>query len=162
MLNTFKKIQEEWGGSSDVIDHWLDKRQVLIVQYCKLAALRPGNNKKPLDKLPTPEELENFNQYLVDYISEGHFKVYNMVMNKWEATGFSPTDEISELYARIVLTTEPLLSFTDRYTDIDKDDPLEHFDEDLSDMGETLESRFALEDNLIQLIAESLAIPPGA
>ncbi|MEZ9063555.1 Rsd/AlgQ family anti-sigma factor, partial [Vibrio sp. 10N.247.311.49] len=38
MLNKFKQIQEQWGGSNEVIDHWLETRQSLIVEYCKLGA----------------------------------------------------------------------------------------------------------------------------
>ncbi|KOO10041.1 anti-sigma factor, partial [Vibrio xuii] len=103
-----------------------------------------------------------FCQHLVDYISEGHFKIYDMVMDKWRSTGFEATDEINQTYAHIVLTTEPLLNFTDRYADVPEDDDLDNFDEDLSLIGEIIEARFEVEDELIQLIANSLAVPPGA
>lgn len=153
MLNKFKQTQEQWGGSSEVIDHWLDTRQKLVVEYCNLATS---------DNLPTPDELQDFCQTLVDYISEGHFKIYEMVMDKWKSTGFSPTDEIDQTYGKIVLTTDPLLNFTDKYAAVSKEDPLPDFDSDLSLIGEILETRFAVEDSLIKLIADSLAVPPGA
>lgn len=162
MLNKFKQTQEQWGGSSEVIDHWLETRQELIVEYCKLAALKPTQSKSGLSSLPTPQKLQLFSQHLVDYISEGHFKIYDMVMDKWRATGFEATDEINQAYAKIVLTTEPLLNFTDVYADVDKEDTLEAFDQDLSNLGEIIELRFELEDGLIQLIVDSLAVPPGA
>ncbi|CSB12402.1 anti-RNA polymerase sigma 70 factor [Vibrio cholerae] len=41
-------------------------------------------------------------------------------------------------------------------------DELLDLDRDLSKVGEVLELRFSLEDQLIQLIADSLAVPPGA
>ncbi|WP_413285617.1 sigma D regulator [Vibrio sp. MA40-2] len=162
MLNKFKKVQEQWGGSSEVIDHWLDTRQVVIVEYCHLAALSPNLNKKAVERLPTPQELQQFSQHLVDYISEGHFKIYEMVMDKWKSTGFSPTDEINQTYGKIILTTDPLLNFTDKYADVGRDDTLDDFDSDLSLIGEIIETRFEVEDNLIQLIADSLSVPPGA
>lgn len=162
MLNKFKKVQEQWGGSSEVIDHWLDTRQIVIVEYCQLAALGPNANKKVVGSLPTPEELQKFCQHLVDYISEGHFKIYEMVMDKWRATGFSPTEEINQTYGKIVLTTDPLLNFTDKYANVSAEDTLEELDNDLSLVGEVIETRFAVEDQLIQLIADSLAVPPGA
>ena len=162
MLNKFKRTQEQWGGSSEVIDHWLETRQSLIVEYCKLAALQPCSTKSAVSTLPTPEELQIFCQHVVDYISEGHFKIYDMVMDKWRSTGFEATDEINQTYAQIVLTTEPLLNFTDRYADVPQDDDLEEFDSDLSLIGEIIEARFEVEDQLIQLIANSLAVPPGA
>ncbi|WP_105903384.1 sigma D regulator [Vibrio gangliei] len=163
MLNKLKQTQAQFGGSSDVIDHWLDTRQNLIVEYWKLATLKPTHHKKTaLAKLPSPQELQNFCQHVVDYISEGHFKIYDMVMDSWQSTGFSPTEEINQTYFKIVETTEPLLNYTDKYADVDAEDELEDFDADLSQIGEVLEERFELEDELIQMIAESLAIPPGA
>ncbi|GAM65231.1 regulator of sigma D [Vibrio ishigakensis] len=161
MLKKFQQVQEEWGGSSDVIDHWLEKRQALLVEYVKLASLQPAASSN-VATLPTKEELQKFSQHLVDYISEGHFKIYDMVMEKWAATGFQTTEEISQTYAKIVLTTEPLLNFTDQYANIPVDDEIETFEQDMSKIGEVLELRFEVEDKLIQLIAESLAIPPGA
>ncbi|SDH95772.1 regulator of sigma D [Vibrio xiamenensis] len=162
MLNKFKRTQEQWGGSSEVIDHWLDKRQALLVEYCKLASCKPCASKGALSKLPKVSEISVFCEHLVDYISEGHFKIYNMVMDKWRATGFEATDDINQSYGKIVLTTDPLLNFTDKYDNVPKDDDLEEFNSDLSLIGEILEVRFEEEDELIQQIADSLAIPPGA
>ncbi|MDN2480076.1 sigma D regulator [Vibrio agarivorans] len=162
MLNKFKQTQAQWGGSSDVIDHWLETRQSLIVEYCKLANLQPSSNTQSLSTLPTAEELQDFSQHLVDYISEGHFKIYDMVMDKWRSTGFKATEDIDQAYAKIVLTTEPLLSFTDNYAETNEETNLDSLDDDLSKIGEIITLRFEKEDQLIQLIADSLAIPPGA
>ncbi len=162
MLKKLKRTQEQWGGSSDVIDHWLNTRQTLIVEYCKLAALQPCATKANVSELPSAEELQLFCQQLVDYISEGHFKIYDMVMDKWRATGFEATDEINQTDGQIIFTTEPLLNFTDKYAAVSDEDDLENFDSDLSLIGEIIEVRFGVEDSLIQLIADSLAIPPRA
>ncbi len=162
MLNKFKRTQEQWGGSSEVIDHWLDKRQALLVEYCKLAACKPCANKTAIAKLPKVSEISSFCEHLLDYISEGHFKIYNMVMDKWRSTGFEATDDITHTYGKIVLTTDPLLNFTDKYEHVPEDDDMQGFNNDLSLIGEILEVRFEEEDELIQQIAESLAIPPGA
>ncbi|UTV27601.1 sigma D regulator [Photobacterium atrarenae] len=160
MLSKFEQVQQQWGGTSDVIDHWLMSRQQLLIDYCKLAGLPPFEHKQR--QLPTAAQLQLFSQQLVDYISEGHFKIYDMVMARWNATGYSPTEEISTLYSQITETTDPLLNFTDRYGDIKEDDEIPDFDNDLSAVGELIESRFELEDELIELISESLACPPGA
>ncbi len=160
MLHKFKQVQQQWGGSSHVIDHWLETRQQLIVKYCALLDIQP-HQAQGMMSLPTVEELTSFSQLVVDYISEGHFKIYDMVMERWSATGFQKTNEIDTTYAKIVLTTEPLLNFTDRYADKEELDE-QHIVEDLSKVGEVLELRFEVEDLLIQLIADSLAVPPGA
>ncbi|EEZ01421.1 regulator of sigma D [Vibrio sp. RC586] len=162
MLKNFKNTQDQWVGSNDIVDHWLEKRQHLIVEYCKLAALQPCSAKAAVSELPSPQALLYFCQELLDYISEGHFKIYDMVMDKWQATGFKATDEISQVYAKIVATTEPLLNFNDQYATVSEYDELLDLDRDLSQVGEVLEARFSLEDHLIQLIADSLAVPPGA
>lgn len=160
MLSKFEQVQQQWGGTSDVIDHWLVSRQQLLIDYCKLAGLPPF--KKNTRQLPTSSQLQLFCQQVVDYISAGHFKIYDMVMEKWNTAGYSPTEEISRLYATITQTTDPILNFTDRYSDIAEENTLTDLDKDLSSIGELLELRFGLEDSLIELISESLACPPGA
>ncbi len=162
MLRKLKKTQEQWGGSSEVIDHWLEHRQQLLVEFCKLAALQPLTPESSQQELPSPQELHRFSQELVDYISEGHFKIYDMVMQKWQATGFKATDEINQTYGDIVKTNNALLDFADKYATVPEDDDLVSLDNDLSTVGEVLEARLSSEDYLIQLIADSLAIPPGA
>ncbi len=162
MLNKFKQVQEQWGGSSEVIDHWLETRQALIVEYCKLGSLQPAHAQSNVVELPSPKEISSFCDHVVDYISEGHFKIYDMVMEKWQATGFKTNEEIDATYGKIVLTTEPLLEFNDKYVKVTADDELPSFEQDMSVVGELLELRFEVEDKLIQLIADSLAIPPGA
>ncbi len=161
MLKKFKQTQDQLGGSSNVIDHWLETRQSLIVEYCKLAALQPCP-KGNVVELPTPSATQDFCQHLVDYISEGHFKIYDMVMDRWKSTGFVVTDEINQTYGKIVVTTDPLLNFNDKYSEITEDDELPDFDTDMSLIGEILETRFEVEDQLIQQISDSLAMPPGA
>ncbi|MDA9556745.1 sigma D regulator [Vibrio sp.] len=157
MLTKLKQTQEQWGGSSEVIDHWLEDRQSLIVEYCKLASLQPCSKKGTVAQLPTADDLHSFCEHLVDYISEGHFQIYDMVMEKWNNTGFKSNEEIDATYAKIVLTTEPLLDFTDKYAKVDSEEELVNFVGELSKVGEVVELRFEVEDHLIQLIADSLA-----
>ncbi|EAS62743.1 Rsd/AlgQ family anti-sigma factor [Photobacterium angustum] len=160
MLSKFEQVKKEWGGHNDVIDQWLMMRQQLLIDYCKLAGLAPKEEANR--QLPTASQLSLFSEALVDYISAGHFKIYDNVMERWHQTGYSPTEEISTLYAKITLTTDPLLNFNDKYSEVKQDDLLESFDEDLSQVGELMELRFALEDKLIELISDSLSCPPGA
>ncbi|CED72551.1 Rsd/AlgQ family anti-sigma factor [Aliivibrio wodanis] len=160
MLTKLNQFQEQWGGNNDVIDHWLSTRQDLLVEFCKLAGLPPFDNSS--SSLPSFSSIQSFTQHLIDYISEGHFKIYNMVMAKWDATGFSPTEEMSQLYANITKTTDPILNFTDKYSKENEALLLSDFDNDFSILGEIIEVRFELEDGLIELIVSSLSHPPGA
>ncbi|MFD2176953.1 Rsd/AlgQ family anti-sigma factor [Veronia pacifica] len=159
MLNKFEQLQQQWGGYSDIIDYWLTLRQELLVEYCKLAGLSAKNNTA----LPTQDELNRFCENLVDYISAGHFKIYDMVMERWKENSFSSNEEINQLYQHIVDTTEPLLDFNDKYSKVNMEeveDDIAKFDSHISKVGELMELRFEVEDALIAIIAESLAASP--
>ncbi|PCS23915.1 sigma D regulator [Candidatus Enterovibrio escicola] len=159
MLNKPEKAQREWIGNVDVINYWLTLRQQLLVEYSKVAGL-VGDYKK---HLPSEDKLNHFCGALVDYISAGHFKIYDMVMERWQSTGFTTNSDIDALYARIIETTEPLLNFDDKYSNAElNENNFAGFDNDVSTIGEIIELRFEQEDMLIQLITDSLAIPPGA
>lgn len=162
MLNSLKQTQQQWGGQSEVIDHWLDMRQDLLVSYYNLAVLKPNVLKGKMVKLPSALEIQDFCTLLVDYISEGHFRIYNQVMDKWQATGFQATEEIDQLYFKIIASTDPLLNFSDKYASLKPDDDVQNFEYDFSELGEIMCDRFELEDELIQIITDSLSIPPGA
>lgn len=158
MLKKIQRMQEQWQGSSEVIDQWLNARQNLIIEYCKLADLRPTSHKHRMERLPSREEIHTFSQHLVDYISVGHFKIYEMVHQHWRLQHFVATPEIKEAYSNATLTTEPLLNFADKYAGIEDQNVLREFDDDLSLIGEILEVRFELEDLLFELISDSLLI----
>ncbi|NUY57405.1 sigma D regulator [Salinivibrio sp. MA351] len=161
MLRKLERTKAQWSGYDEVIDYWLELRRQLLVEYYNVA----GVAAKKKQSLPTKAELDNFCDHLVDYISTGHFKIYNMVMERWQSTGFAATKETDNLYYRIVDTTDPLLDFNDKFSAVDLDDEdydATDFDQDMSAIGEWLEQRFELEDTLIRLIADSLAHPPGA
>lgn len=159
MLNKHETTRKRIGGYSEIIDYWLELRQVLLVEYSTLAGLKNTNK----NSLPTEEELNRFCQVLVDYISAGHFRIYNMIMERWKATGFSTNGEIDALYHGIVETTNPLLTFNDKYCAfVINEDNFAYFDQDISRVGEIMALRFEKEDLLIQVILGSLAIPPGA
>lgn len=159
MLNTAENTQNFSNGYNDIIHYWLSLRQKLIIDYGEVAGL----SNKQKDCLPTEDEFNRFCESLVDYISAGHFKIYDMVMARWKATGFSSNEDIDNLYFKIVATTDPLLNFNDKYSQFSLDGHNSvDFDVDISKVGEIIETRFTYEDELIKLIQESLAIPPGA
>jgi regulator of sigma D len=54
------------------------------------------------------------------------------------------------LYPRISETTDVALDFNDKYAEAAQDNILANFDTDLSKLGEVLELRFELEDELIE------------
>lgn len=159
MLTKHKTTLKKLAGFSEIIDYWLNFRQDLIVVYSKIAGLT-GDNK---NSLPTEEQFNLFCETLVDYISAGHFRIYNMIKTKWESTGFLTNTEIDSLYLGIVETTGPLLSFNDKYTHfVIAENNFSLFDKNISRVGEIMAIRFEKEDLLIQVIAKSLSSQPDA
>ena len=148
MLENCKSAKERWGGVSEIIDRWLEERQAMLVQYCALSGL-----DQDLSDLQRGEKLRSFCQILVDYVSAGHFEVYDQLIK--EGREFDDADalqEASKLYDTIDTTTERLLDFNDKYLETDD---VSSLTADLSHLGEALEVRFSAEDRLISVLHTS-------
>jgi regulator of sigma D len=148
MLENCKTAKERWGGVSEIIDRWLEERQAMLVQYCALSGL-----DQDLSDIQRGEKLRSFCQILVDYVSAGHFEVYDQLIK--EGREFDDADALQEagkLYDTIDTTTEKLLDFNDKYLETDD---LSSLSADLSHLGEALEVRFSAEDRLISVLHTS-------
>lgn len=145
MLENCKTAKERWGGVSEIIDRWLEERQEMLVQYCALSGLN-----EDLSDVQRGEKLRGFCQILVDYVSAGHFEVYDQLIK--EGREFDDADALQEagkLYDVVDKTTEKLLDFNDKYLETDD---LVALTPDLSQLGEALEIRFSAEDRLIAVL----------
>ncbi|WP_039916926.1 Rsd/AlgQ family anti-sigma factor [Cellvibrio mixtus] len=145
MLENCKTAKERWGGVSEIIDRWLEERQEMLVQYCALSGLN-----EDLSDIQRGEKLRIFCQILVDYVSAGHFEVYDQLIK--EGREFDDADALQEagkLYDVVDKTTEKLLDFNDKYLETDD---LAALIPDLSQLGEALEIRFSAEDRLIAVL----------
>lgn len=145
MLENCKTAKERWGGVSEIIDRWLEERQEMLVQYCALSGL-----SEDLSDVQRGEKLRSFCQILVDYVSAGHFEVYDQLIK--EGREFDDADALQEagkLYDVVDKTTEKLLDFNDKYLETDD---LVALSGDLSQLGEALEIRFSAEDRLIAVL----------
>lgn len=142
MLENCKNAKERWGGVSEIIDRWLQERQDLLVLYCELSTDK--------DPAVAATHLQSFCQILVDYVSAGHFEVYDQLIK--EGQEFDDADALkqaSELFKHIDATTEVALDFNDKYLETDD---LTDLPTDLSRIGEVMESRFAAEDKMISVL----------
>lgn len=145
MLENCKDAKERWGGVNEIIDRWLEERQQMLVQYCALSGL-----DQKLSDVQRGEKLRSFCEILVDYVSAGHFEVYDQLIK--EGREFDDTDALREagaLYDVVDKTTEQLLDFNDKYLETDD---MTTLTSDLSVLGETLEIRFSAEDRLIAVL----------
>lgn len=145
MLEDCKSAQERWGGVSEIIDRWLNERQKLLVDYCDLSNTIADKNATEYGP-----KLREICQLMVDYVSAGHFEVYEQLMQ--EAKDFDDTEGLrtaSVYYKTIDGTTEDILDFNDKYQEIDD---LETLSTDLSKVGEWLATRFEAEDKMIEVL----------
>lgn len=118
-----------------LIKEWLKQRQDLLVLYSQLCETN----------CLEPEKLELFCQTLVDYISAGHFKIFEKVAEKRQhrqGNGLNKT-----MLENISSTTDFALDFNEKYTEPKN---FEALLQDLSELGEHLAHRMDWEDQLLE------------
>lgn len=130
--------------TSLVIKELIEQRSKVWSLYCSVAGMEPLQANKTIEVL-----LEEFCEMLVDYISLGHFGVYQRIIDGKERRK-KIIDVAESLYPKIVLATEAVLSFNDRYEKVTPAMILNNLSDDLSVVGEQLAARIELEDELIE------------
>jgi regulator of sigma D len=152
MLERLKSAKERWGGTHELIDRWLHERQELLVHFFSVDGLDPY---APEDT-PLTIKVKAFCQLLVDYLSAGHFEIYEQLIR--EAKDFNDGGEelAAVLLPKLEATTSQMIAFNDKYScDENVDKYLESIDSDLAKMGELMANRFEMEDQLIQVLHEA-------
>ena len=146
MLDECNTAKERWGGVSDLIDRWLQERQELIVRYCDL-----GNTPDFTKPEELHERLSEVCELLLDYVSAGHFEVYEKLMNEAREFDDGGMEIAARVYPRISKTTQEMLAFNDLLDVSDKsEDDMRAMYGRVSYLGEIMEERFELEDLLIE------------
>lgn len=148
MLNQLQSLTEYVGGNNALIDQWLQARKQLLVAYYHLVGIKPNKDKHtPLDE----KALDDFCHRLVDYLSAGHFHIYERVLQ--EAGQLSEQKLASQARFERALqhNTQQIMAFYDNHlaTAIDHDNCIE-FQQALSHVGEAMAERFTLEDSMIR------------
>ncbi|MFC2973171.1 sigma D regulator [Azotobacter bryophylli] len=151
MLERCRNAQERWGGVHLLIDRWLRERCELLQTFDSLR-----------QRAPTADAagVQDFCQLLVDYVSAGHFEIYEQLMNEAKAFGNQRGLELArQIYPRLESLTEAALAFNDCCDDGDCLDGC--LSRELEELGGLLGERFELEDCLIEVLhtahKESLA-----
>lgn len=147
MLGDCEDAKERWGGVHDLIDRWLKERQQLIVCYCGLSGADYTQSQALF------EQLSELCQLMLDYISAGHFEVYEQLIQEARDFNDGGLEMAGKVYPRISKTTQEMLAFNDLL------DVSEANEEDMramlgrvSYLGELMEERFELEDLLIETL----------
>jgi len=145
MLESCQNAQERWGGVHSLIDRWLQERNELILAFDHLGstAQELADNRKTLQK---------FCEVLVDYVSAGHFEVYEQLTNEAKAFNDERGLELADtIWPRIDAITEKALAFNDHCDQGDCSNPV-LIAEKLKELGGLLHERFELEDCLIEVL----------
>jgi len=147
MLNQLQSLTERVGGSNKLVDNWLDVRKHLLVAYYDLVGMKPG--KESFSELDE-KALDDFCHSLVDYLSAGHFNIYERIISEME--GSSPLFAATQIYPLLEANTQQIMDYYDSNLEnaIDDSNCIE-FQHALSGIGEALAQRFTLEDQLIVL-----------
>ena len=103
MLNQLESLTERVGGSNKLVDRWLHVRKQLLVAYYNLVGIKPG--KESYMRL-NEKALDNFCQSLVDYLSDGHFNIYERIIREMEGT--NPYLAATKLYPQLADLGEAL------------------------------------------------------
>lgn len=146
MLENCQNAKERWGGVSDLIDRWLKERQELLVHYCELSGTTDFSQTEALR-----DKFVRLCEVLVDYVSAGHFEIYEQLTQEASEFNDGGLELAAKVYPRIEKTTEVALNFNDRLNgqSLSEEEVRDLFQQ-LSELGETLESRFEMEDFLIE------------
>lgn len=145
MLESCRNAQERWGGVHLLIDRWLQERHALVEAFGGLHV-----DSEPAARQAQP--LQKFCELLVDYVSAGHFEIYEQLLAEAEAFGDARGIELAkQIYPRIETITQVALTFNDR---CEKGDCLGSpgLGDELKQLGQLLHERFELEDCLIEVL----------
>lgn len=139
MLDDYTDKKEHWNAVEKLLQRWLKERRDILVTYTALASHPQAQEETG--------RLQALCELLVDYTSVGHFEVFYELIREAEAFGDDSENMALGLISRIGDTTEIILGFDEKYplTSGQEGD----FSADLSLLGEVLETRFELEDQLI-------------
>jgi regulator of sigma D len=133
-----------------LVQRWLQHRQSLIVMMMSLS----DEKRRALDPTPLSERVQSFCEDLMDYVSAGHFEIYDELLAEAESRASRHIAEGQALLQRLQSTTDAVIRFNDIYEDPEDQDELAHLSHELSALGLALESRFEIEDRMIALLHE--------
>jgi len=140
-INTERRQQ-----SYELIIKLQNGRREVWSLYCNVAELKPFSANDAVKSL-----LIQFSQILVDYVSLGHFGVYERLLAGTERRSRVLT-VAKELYPEFSKTTDAAISFNDKYDNVQKIEVFEDLEQDLSVLGESLAKRIDLEDRLCEVM----------
>ena len=124
-----------------------EERSAVWTMYCKIAEMKPffANSEK------VRPMLSRFSQLLIDYVSLGHFGIYEHLLTKKQQQ-FAVLSYANSLYPAFSNTTASAILFNDAYDEGKRNFKTDNLATDLSTLGEHLAQRMELEDRLCSML----------
>lgn len=123
-----------------------EERHQVWSLYCKIGEQKPYTCSSETQALIT-----QLSQLLIDYVSLGHFGIYEHLLSGTERRDAVLT-AAKDIYPEFSKTTESVISFNDKYDDNKHKLNVDNLESDLSSLGENLAKRIELEDKLCHLV----------
>jgi regulator of sigma D len=143
MPHNNSKPEQQFAAVEELLTRWLKERRELLGKYTEIVVALDSNSRGE----GLTRRQGALCEVLVDYISAGHFEVFNELLHEAESFADGSGALAGQLIPAIGDTTEVILAYEEKYGDGEiYPDTLRR---DLSSLGELLESRFVLEDRLI-------------
>jgi regulator of sigma D len=149
MVKRSKRTKEGWSLVDDMVRRWMQQRIQLTQDFENVVTPQPL--EEPAAKLSS--RITSFCQTLVDYVSAGHFEVYNeLIIEAREFNDGSLSTGI-DLCKEIEQSTDLALEFNDKFeTEAHAANLLQELPRELVALGSMLNSRSDLEDKLIAAV----------
>lgn len=142
MQSTIERRQQ----NQHLVSELKEERNQVWSLYCKVAEQKPFSCSSQTKSL-----LVQFSQLLIDYISLGHFGIYEHLISGTERRDGILTIA-KNIYPEFSKTTEAAILFNDKYDDSQHRLKVDKLEDDLSSLGESLAKRIELEDQLCKLV----------
>jgi regulator of sigma D len=143
MPHSKKDPKAQFQAVEELLTRWLRERRELLGKYTEIVVASDGL----LDGNALEDRQRALCELLVDYTSAGHFEVFHELLDEAESFADGSSALAENVMPAIGDTTEVILAYEEKYSagnGIDR-----KLKRDLSALGEALESRFTLEDQLI-------------
>ncbi len=156
--------KQQFEAVEELLTRWLKERREVLGKYTEIAVT--------LDTHLSDEKLHQRQrglcELLVDYVSAGHFEVFHELIDEAESFADGSGALAQKLMPAIADTTEVIMAYEEKYSGAPGRQV--KLKRDLSALGEVLESRFVLEDQLIaglhsrhrRLVASTSQTPQSA
>lgn len=143
MPNRNSDPKAQFAAVEELLTRWLKERREVLGKYTEIVVALDST----LDEEGLAGRQKALCELLVDYVSVGHFEVFHELIVEAESFGDDSCELTEKVMPAIGDTTEVIMAYEEKYGSNGKE--LKKLKRDLSSLGEVLESRFTLEDQLI-------------